>query len=178
MSMGDQIKAVRQIRGLTQKELGERMGVDASTVRKYESGRLNPKIETVQKIADALEMPVGAFLPSMGIAENFGSRVREARKKQHLSMEQLGQKMGISGSLVGRYERNEENPKPDTIRRFSDALGVDAKWLEKGEYDDNSLSGDEQQLLRYFRAMSPVGQHVALERMDELSQHPKYKRRV
>lgn len=138
---------------------------------------MNPKIETVQKIADALEMPVGSFLPSMGIAENFGSRVREARKKQHLSMEQLGQKMGISGSLVGRYERNEEHPKPDTIRRFSDALGVDAKWLEKGEYDDNSLSGDEQQLLRYFRAMSPVGQHVALERMDELSQHPKYRRR-
>ena len=178
MSMGDQIKTVRQIRGLTQKELGDRMGIDASTVRKYESGRLNPKIETVQKIADALEMPVGAFLPSMGLAENFGSRVREARKKQQLSMEQLGQKMGISGSLVGRYERNVENPKPDTIKRFADALGVDANWLEKGEYGDNSLSGDEQQLLRYFRTMSPEGQRVALERMDELSQHPKYKRRV
>ena len=178
MSMGDQIRAMRQIRGLTQKELAEKLGISAVGVAQWENGLRCPKIETLKRIADALEMPVGSFLPSMGIAENFGSRVREARKKQQLSMAQLGLKMGISGSLVGRYERNEENPKPDTIRRFSDALGVDAKWLEKGEYDDNSLSGDEQQLLRYFRSMSPAGQRVALERMDELSQHPKYKRRV
>lgn len=178
MSMGEQIKAMRQIRGLTQGELAVKVEMATITIQQYERGVRTPKIEALQKIAQALEMPIGTFLPSMGMTENFGFRVRETRKKQHLSMEQLGPKMGISGSLVGRYERNEEHPKPDTIRRFSDALGVDAKWLEKGEYDDNSLSGNEQQLLRYFRAMSPAGQHVALERMDELSQHPKYKRRV
>ena len=166
MSMGEQIKAMRQIRGLTQGELAVKVEMATITIQQYERGVRTPKIEALQKIAQALEMPIGTFLPSMGMTENFGFRVRETRKKQHLSMEQLGQKMGISGSLVGRYERNEEHPKPD------------AKWLEKGEYDDNSLSGNEQQLLRYFRAMSPAGQHVALERMDELSQHPKYKRRV
>ena len=131
MSMGEQIKAMRQIRGLTQGELAVKVEMATITIQQYERGVRTPKIEALQKIAQALEMPIGTFLPSMGMTENFGFRVRETRKKQHLSMEQLGQKMGISGSLVGRYERNEEHPKPDTIRRFSDALGVDAKWLER-----------------------------------------------
>lgn len=53
-TIGKRIKAFRLARGMTQKELGAQMGVDQSTVRKYEAGKLNPKIETVKKIADAL----------------------------------------------------------------------------------------------------------------------------
>lgn len=56
MTIGDRISAVRKLAGMTQKELGERAGIDPSTIRKYESGRLNPKFETVKKIADALEI--------------------------------------------------------------------------------------------------------------------------
>ena len=92
-------------------------------------------------------------------------------------MAELGEKLEISGSLVGRYERGEESPKPSTIHRLADALGVDAHWLETGIYDE-SLSPEEQQLLRYFRLMNPKGRIVALERMDELSTHPNYKRRI
>lgn len=84
--------------------------------------------------------------------------------------------MGVTPQTISQYERNIKNPKPETIKKFADALGVDARWLEVGEYEDNSLSGEEQQLLRYFRIMSPEGQRVALERMDELSQHPRYKK--
>ena len=66
-------------------------------------------------------------------ADSFGSRMGEERKRQGLTMEQFGQKMGISGSLVGRYERDEENPKPETIRKFAEALGVSPSWLVYGE---------------------------------------------
>lgn len=60
-TIGERIKAFRLVRGMTQKELGTRMGVDQSTVRKYESGKLNPKIETVKKIADALGVDMNAL---------------------------------------------------------------------------------------------------------------------
>ena len=56
--------------------------------------------------------------------DTVGQLIRDARKKQGLTMEQLGKKMGISGSLVGRYERGEENPKIETVERFANALGV------------------------------------------------------
>ena len=52
------IKKYRTEKGLTQKRLGELCGIADSNIRKYESGNQNPKIETLQKIADALEIPV------------------------------------------------------------------------------------------------------------------------
>lgn len=60
-TIGERIKAFRLARGMTQKELGAQMGIDQSTVRKYEAGKLNPKIETVKKIADALGVDMNAL---------------------------------------------------------------------------------------------------------------------
>ena len=54
MSIGLKIKEFRKKRGLTQKQLGSRCGIADSNIRKYESGIQRPKIETLRKIADAL----------------------------------------------------------------------------------------------------------------------------
>lgn len=56
--------------------------------------------------------------------KTIGQRIRRERKRQGLTMAQLGERMGISGSLVGRYERDKENPKIETIKRFADALDI------------------------------------------------------
>lgn len=55
-STGDKIKTARKQAGLTQKELGQRMGVKPQTVAQWENGLRKPKIETVQKIATALQI--------------------------------------------------------------------------------------------------------------------------
>lgn len=55
---GDIIRKYRTEKGLTQKRLGELCGIADSAIRRYEAGNANPKIETLQKIADALEIPV------------------------------------------------------------------------------------------------------------------------
>lgn len=44
----------------------------------------------------------------MSYSKVIGEAIRQERKKQKLSMAELGSRMGISGSLVGRYERGEE----------------------------------------------------------------------
>ena len=59
---GDMIRKCRTEKGLTQKKLGELCGIADSNIRKYESGNQNPKIETLQKIADALDIPVKRLL--------------------------------------------------------------------------------------------------------------------
>lgn len=55
---GDCIRKYRTEKGLTQKKLGEMCGIADSNIRKYEAGNQNPKLETLQKIANALEIPV------------------------------------------------------------------------------------------------------------------------
>ena len=58
MPTGTKIKEIRKQKGLTQKQLGDLCGIADSNIRKYENGKQNPKIETLQKIADALEVPL------------------------------------------------------------------------------------------------------------------------
>ncbi len=55
---GDMIRKYRKEKGLTQKQLGELCGIADSNIRKYENGKQNPKIETLQKIADALNIDI------------------------------------------------------------------------------------------------------------------------
>jgi transcriptional regulator with XRE-family HTH domain len=62
MTIGEKIKHCRKLKKLTQKELGERCGIAEPTIRKYESGRANPKIVTIKKISLALDMNVHYFL--------------------------------------------------------------------------------------------------------------------
>lgn len=58
MTVGERIRAARKKAGLTQKELGEQCGIAEPTIRRYELGKLNPKIETLRKIAEPLGIPV------------------------------------------------------------------------------------------------------------------------
>ena len=65
MTTGGKIKAARQKAGFTQKRLGELCGIAESTIRRYESGKLNPKIETIEKIAQALQIPITHIKPDL-----------------------------------------------------------------------------------------------------------------
>ena len=62
MTTGEKIKFYRKEKKFTQKLLGELCGIAEPTIRKYESGRANPKWETVEKIASALGIPTSYIL--------------------------------------------------------------------------------------------------------------------
>lgn len=61
-----------------------------------------------------------------------GQRIQLARKESKLSQKELGEKLGVSGSMVGQYESDLRNPKLVTLQRIADALGVDVNWLCTG----------------------------------------------
>lgn len=77
MTVGENIKRLRKERGLTQKNLGELCGIAEPNIRKYENGKQNPKLETIEKIATALG--VTAF-DLMGI-EYFDLKYPDAGKQ-------------------------------------------------------------------------------------------------
>lgn len=53
---GNRIKTLRIEMGLTQEELGEKLGLQKSAIAKYESGRVeNIKRSIIQKMADVLD---------------------------------------------------------------------------------------------------------------------------
>lgn len=63
MTTGQRIKSERLKAGLTQKELGKRLGIAYQSVAQWENGLRNPKLETLQRIADALNVSLWTFFP-------------------------------------------------------------------------------------------------------------------
>lgn len=62
MHLSDRIKLARIKKGATQKEIAQKCGMADSAIRKYESGKITPKLETLKKIAVALELPESFFM--------------------------------------------------------------------------------------------------------------------
>ncbi len=65
MSVGLNIRNIRTLRGMTQKELGLKAGFSSSTadvrIRQYESGKMVPKEDKLNDIAKALDVDMSAF---------------------------------------------------------------------------------------------------------------------
>lgn len=56
MTVGENIRRIRQERNLTQRQLGKMVGASEAYIRAYESGRRNPKPASLEKIAEALSV--------------------------------------------------------------------------------------------------------------------------
>lgn len=56
MSFGESIKRRRLELGLTQRAVGERMGVSDVMIRLYEADQRHPKLQTAERFAKALDM--------------------------------------------------------------------------------------------------------------------------
>lgn len=59
MTIGEKIKKARTDAKMTQKELAEKCGMADSAIRKYESGKVVPKLDTIAKIARAMGLYAG-----------------------------------------------------------------------------------------------------------------------
>lgn len=55
-AIGERIKEARQERGLSQEELAQIINSTKSAISRYESGKRQPRIEQLQRIADALNI--------------------------------------------------------------------------------------------------------------------------
>lgn len=73
MTTGQLIRAARKRAKMTQAELAEKLGISYVGVSQWENGIRNPKYETMQKIADALEISLSELVgmnPAVDIPEN------------------------------------------------------------------------------------------------------------
>ena len=60
-TIGNNIKRIRTQKGMTQKQLGDLLGISVQTVSAYESGRRRPKMETIERFAGALGVQFSAL---------------------------------------------------------------------------------------------------------------------
>ena len=71
MSIGENIRRARIEKGITQRELGERLGgISQQQIGQWENGNKNPKLETVHRIANALQVDISEIYTDFAIFKN------------------------------------------------------------------------------------------------------------
>ena len=62
MSIGNKIKEYREANKMTQKDIAEILGVEPGTISKYESGMIEPNIESLKRLADTFNITVDELI--------------------------------------------------------------------------------------------------------------------
>lgn len=112
MTTGDKIHYLRTKLGLTLQELGDKVGVGASTVRKWETGYIKSlRTDKMQKLAGALDTSVDYL---MGWTEN------------NANVGSVGTNNGVIGQNSGNIHLEQERSKEEAelLRIFN---GLDVK---------------------------------------------------
>lgn len=86
-ALPDACRAIRALEGLSQAELAARLGLDVKVIVGLEAGHGNPRLSSLQRLADAFgfevalvrpNAPVGLFDPAQRAAEEYAYRVADA----------------------------------------------------------------------------------------------------
>lgn len=131
-----------------------------------------------------------------------GENIKKYRKKAHLTQKELAAKCGLAAITIQQYERGAREPHLETVIKISKALGVLptliiedlqdelALWIENhpNSYDqivfnhsenntnfDMYLEDTIERIKPLLELLNRDGQDVAIERIEELTQIPKYK---
>lgn len=146
MELGQKIKTLREQRGMTLEELGEKVGVGKSTVRKWETGMIaNMRRDKIAKIAAALDTDpaylMGWTSPSIvdrkfthiqeEMNETF-SRLSDTNQnkvliysKNLLSTQQMEEAACVP---VAAHERTDVNVTDEMKKHDDDIMNDDSKW--------------------------------------------------
>ena len=163
MTIGERIKAARKQAGLTQQELADKLDVSYVGVSQWESGRRNPKQQTLSRIAQVLDIPLSTLTGIRGMSEDelFDSIVRAwsyADYQATVLQEQDGQQ-----ELIERWERICD----ELHKLHEDVVAEHRTECEK-------LPEREAELLKIFRQFNFNGQRRLLAIAADYAEIPKY----
>ena len=141
MTVGELIKKKRLEQGLTQKQLGERAKIAEPTIRRYELGKLNPKYETIQKIAAALGVnPLELFPQYSKELASQGQRLQESIIAKNMSIDQLAEKSNVAVKDIEDYVNGIKAPNFYAIQEICSILEIDIGYLTDGIPFDEKIS--------------------------------------
>jgi transcriptional regulator with XRE-family HTH domain len=84
------LKAARKAAKITQKDLGVRVGMELSSassrMNHYEKGRHTPDINTLQRMADELGVPLNYFFCESDVAARLACLIDELSEEQQLEL--------------------------------------------------------------------------------------------
>lgn len=122
MTIGEKIKKARTDAKMTQKELAEKCGMADSAIRKYESGKVTPKLDTIAKIARAMGLYAGDLVDAgqwgqvqLGESEEMPSTAESKLLSHFRNLNDNGQSVAVERvqelAQIPAYQRPADGPQ-------------------------------------------------------------------
>lgn len=153
MNLGNNIKIARENKKITQKELAKRIEVSVISIQNYENNRRQPKIETLKKIADALNMQLTDL-----ISNNLDDVTKEYSVQDDLLNLRI---KGIKYYLNENFLKDSEktvlmNFTNDLLLEYTEMLkkiwSLERNWDDLyNEYNKNSSLNESDLKILYLR---------------------------
>lgn len=138
ITLGDKLRALREDRGLTLRELGEQSGLSLTYLSEIERGTVYPSLDTLKQLASFFNVPVSIFVNNQS-SGNLPVKLQYMRKLKNISQKQLALMAGVSPGLVAQLELGKVNASLKTVTKLAEALGVSVCYLILDQQDIDGL---------------------------------------
>lgn len=179
--MKDIIKEERDRLHLSQGQLGEKLGVSQKAISKYEVGNATPPPDVIELMADVFGVSTDYLFGRTETRDFVGHSegnfyfyfpkeappLAEVATRRGLSLEELSKKTGLSlETLQNCYDKYVPAYKELIVLATALATSVDYLLGRTDEIDPPNK--EELALIRYYRGLSEIDQHLLLGKAAEL----------
>ena len=133
MTIGEKIRATRKDKRMTQNELGRLCGMSGTLVSEYEKGIKNPKIVTLKKLSNALDVSIHYFLDVNQPDSSHEGAINQAKiyaDALDMSLDDFVNSMMLQLSELAEAKAQNREPKilhPD----IAEVMAIDVSKLKK-----------------------------------------------
>lgn len=137
MSIGENIKLYRNKLGLTQKQLAENCSLSESAIKYYENNRRNPKIETLNKIADTLGVStndlvnINEFREEINFIDNRQYTIKSKMNELESNIKLLKETLDILTFALKNENNKNEQIKEYDLKSIMDNLNNLPEKMDK-----------------------------------------------
>lgn len=164
--LGDKLRALREERSLTLKEMGETSGFSFTYLSEIERGAVLPSVDTVKQLADFFGVPVSLLIADKPVS-NLPAKLQYMRKLKNISQKELASLAGVSPGLVAQLELGKVNASLKTVGKLAGALGVSICYLIMDQADiEGIIAGvgpDLRSMLQDPKVQAIMGSICTLE---------------
>lgn len=165
--IGAFLRQLREKNGMTQVEVGTKLGVNHVVVCHYETGRVIPSYERLQEFANLYHVDMSVFGPEAVYRHwrrvkekvpqtEFAECVKAQREKLHMTQEEVAAALGVTKETIDNYETGKCQPKSRMmLSQLSKILCLDPFLLE-AKYRKDVFEVQEKKWCQAGEHMMPL----------------------
>lgn len=135
LSIGDNIKRIREAKGISQYKLAQMLNISQQSVDQWERSLTNPRKSNIDKISSVLNVSVNELFGNVDTnnAANkllLKDKIKTLREAKNLTQSQLGKLINKSSQVISNWERGYTSSiNQDDIKNLANALSVNVSDL-------------------------------------------------